>query len=93
MKKLLITTLFASLSTAMSFATFSFSTLANVQNSNVQSGQYLADGETPITICYYQPKVWSGPGQRGFSIELEGHSECAEEYGFGRLYAFSHTYR
>ena len=46
-----------------------------------------------ITICYYRPKVWMGPGQRGFSITHEGHTSCDEQYNFGVLYYINHTYR
>lgn len=46
-----------------------------------------------ITICYYRPRIYMGPSQRGFSITLDGHTSCEQEYNFGILYYVQHSYR
>lgn len=70
----------------------SFSALVNAETAPAKSTQLLAENGNAITVCYYRPKVWMGPGQRGFTVQLEGHTACALEYNFGVLYSTQHTY-
>ena len=74
-------------------AGMSFSAQAKYANHTNTLEQFRAAGTQAITICYYRPKVYMGPSQRGFTVELEGHTSCAQEYNFGILYYIKHTYK
>lgn len=87
MNRLLICALGTILTTAVSFS--SLASIANHVTVDVTS----IETASAATICYYRPKVWMGPSQRGFSIVQQGHVGCPQQYGVGVLYHVEHVYQ